>query len=93
MVYYGGRWSSQWCIFYQCVLYSKIYHLSSKSTLSDVSYLPYNIIECPIRMAGRQLFFLDFSDFIRVIAGGIIGLGGYFPLLFGRFEQLAQLKN
>ncbi|SOC80345.1 Membrane protein involved in the export of O-antigen and teichoic acid [Salinimicrobium sediminis] len=43
---------------------------------------------------GDQNLFYDFPDFVRLMAGGFIGLGIYFILsVFGRFEQLPQLKD
>ncbi|MCX2837922.1 lipopolysaccharide biosynthesis protein [Salinimicrobium sp. MT39] len=43
---------------------------------------------------GDSLLFFSYSDFIRVMAGGVIGLGVYFLFsVLGRFEQLAQLKE
>lgn len=43
---------------------------------------------------GDQKFFFEFSDFIRLLTGGIVGLGVYFILsIFGRFEQLPQLQD
>lgn len=43
---------------------------------------------------GDSILFFSYSDFVRVMAGGVVGLGVYFLLsVFGKFEQLAQIRE
>ena len=96
---YGLLWGQ---VFFSMVAYFINAHYTQrfisyplKEQLCDVFpiYLV-TILSAFIVWLGDSLLFFPYSEFIRVMAGGVIGLGVYFLLsVFGRFEQLVQLRE
>ena len=63
--------------------------------LYDVSPIYFiTVLSALIVWLGDIYLFFSYSAFVRMMAGGVIGLGVYIVLsILGRFEQFAQLKE